>query len=81
LCNYKTTIFATSTTTKNANNMNTLALIIEGTYTSNIQTLEWECPFTGNKKNAWGEFNYNGDYYSHDVYDENDNVVYTVLAK
>jgi hypothetical protein len=62
------------------------ALLIEGTYTSNIQTLEWECPFTGVKKSAFGEFDLTEDtdgqiYHSHDVYDEDDNVVYSVMAK
>jgi hypothetical protein len=66
--------------------MKTAAYLIEGTYTSNIKTLEWDCPLTGNYKSAFGEFETTEDtdgqiYYSHDVYDEDDNVVYTVMAK
>tara|TARA_R110000868_G_C10399529_1_gene721169 strand:- start:234 stop:419 length:186 start_codon:yes stop_codon:yes gene_type:complete len=60
--------------------MKNLALLIEGTYTSNIQTLEWECPFTGNYKSAFGEFTFDGNYFTHDVYDENDVIVYTVIS-
>lgn len=54
--------------------------LIEGTYSSNIQTLEWECPITMTSKSAWGEFYYDGEYYTHDVY-INDVLVYTVIAK
>ena len=66
--------------------MKNLALLIEGTYTSNIQTLQWECPFTGNYKSAFGEFETTEDtdgqiYYTHDVYNENDVIAYTVMAK
>ena len=66
--------------------MKNLARLIEGTYTSNIQTLEWECPFTGIQKSAFGEFETTEDtdgqiYFTHDVYDENDVIVYSVMAK
>ena len=66
--------------------MKTATYLIEGTYTSNIQTLEWECPFTGNNKSAWGEFETLEDtdgqiYHFHDVYNEDDQIVYTVIAK
>jgi len=65
--------------------MKSLAKLIEGTYTSNIQTLEWECPFTGVQKSAFGEFETTKDtdgqmYHSYDVF-QDDNVVYTVMAK
>jgi hypothetical protein len=56
-------------------------LLIEGTYISNIQTLEWECPLTGNNKSAWGEFTFDGTFYTHDVYNEDDQITYTVMAK
>jgi hypothetical protein len=60
--------------------MATTTQTIEGTYSSNIQTLEWECPLTGNYKSAWGEFTYDGNYYTHDVYNEDDQIAYTVIA-
>lgn len=43
--------------------------------------LEWACPISGSDKSAWGQFNI--DEYGnveHDVRDEDDNILYIVVA-
>ena len=44
----------------------------------NDGTFQWDCPSTGVVKTAWGEFAFDETGYYHNVYDENDKLIYIV---
>ena len=60
---------------------NVLVPQVDGTFIQNGYSaiMEWTCPITGYVKDSWGDFNtdVNGNYY-HNVYNENDQLLYVV---
>lgn len=56
--------------------------IINGTFSGTDANgiMQWECPITGKQLTCQGEFNYDEQGYWHDVYDADDNYLYTVIA-
>lgn len=57
--------------------------VVIGEFTGNNfdGTFEWDCPTTGQKKSAWGQFSYDESGYLHNVYDDNDHIIYIVKEK
>lgn len=55
---------------------------IKGTFSGHNANgiITWECPFTGNQLSCQGEFAYDEEGWWHDVYDADDNYLYTVIA-
>lgn len=55
---------------------------IQGTASGHDKNLimEWECPTTGMQLSCQGEFSYDEESWWHDVYDADDNYLYTVIA-
>lgn len=55
---------------------------VTGTYSGHDDNLiiEWTCPTTGKQLTCQGQFEDDGDAYYHDVFDEDDNFLYTVIA-
>jgi hypothetical protein len=39
---------------------------------------EWDCPTTGVKKSAWGQFSFDETGFFHYVYNDNDQIAYIV---
>lgn len=67
---------------KTNKNMKTLQKTIQGKATGHDANLiiEWECPITGKQMQCQGEFNFDEEGYWHDVFDADDNYLYTVIA-
>lgn len=63
-------------------NINKMETTIKGTSSGYDQNciIEWECPATGHLLSCQGEFAYDERGYTHDVYDADDNYLYTVIA-
>ena len=56
--------------------------IVKGTFTGNDANgiMEWICPLTEKIMQCQGQFAFDEDGYWHDVYDDDDNYLYTVIS-
>lgn len=57
-------------------------MIINGNYSGylNDGVMEWTCPITDEPMQSEGEFNCDGDYYYHEVTDDDGRLIYIVKA-